>query len=192
MMEASHLSSISRRVASGVDFLVGMTEAGGAFFIGAGELVLAGAEAFEGAAGELLLVVAGLGSSGAGVLSVGTDTLGSVAEEDEASGATASGFGAGASASSWARAHGAAVKTQAVRTRIVIFIGKVRCELVSPSRRRLAAQQACELERTYFVASFPVKAVLARAHASPWLPGGLDCLENSPQNLLALLVLLAT
>ena len=89
-------------VASGVDFLVGMTAAGGAaLVVSALELVLAGDEVFVGPAGELLLVAAGeLFFSGSGDFSVVTDTLGSFAEEDDVSGAAASGVGAGVSVSS--------------------------------------------------------------------------------------------
>ncbi|PYJ09921.1 MAG: hypothetical protein DMF06_08240 [Verrucomicrobia bacterium] len=78
-----------------------MTEAGGsALVLGAGELVLAGEEDFGEAAAELLLVGAGaLRSSGAGDDSVVTETLGSVAREDEVSEAGAS-SGAGVLASS--------------------------------------------------------------------------------------------
>ena len=100
-MEASHLFSMSLRVASGVDFLVGMTAAEGALVVDAVELTLAGEEAFAGPAGELLLVAAGeLLFSGAGDFSVVTDTLGSDAGEDDVSGAAASGGGAGVSVSS--------------------------------------------------------------------------------------------
>ena len=97
MMEASHLFSISLRVASGVDFLVGMTEAGDGWDLGAGELVLAGEEAFGEEAGELLLVAEGeLRVSVAGEGSVVTDTLGSVSLAD-VSGAVVSGCGDGVS-----------------------------------------------------------------------------------------------
>src|SRR5436190_19355572 len=101
MTEASHLFSVARRLAAGVEFLVGMTGAGGsALVLGAGELVLAGEEDFGEAAAELLLVGAGaLRSSGAGDDSVVTETLGSVAREDEVSEAGAS-SGAGVLASS--------------------------------------------------------------------------------------------
>ena len=102
-MEASHLSSMSLRVASGVDFFVGMTAAVELLFA-AGELLLVAAgELLLVAAGELLLVAAGellFSGAGAGDLSVVTDTLGSVAGDSDVSGAAASGAGAGVAASS--------------------------------------------------------------------------------------------
>jgi hypothetical protein len=101
MIEASHLSSISLKVASGVDFFVGMTAALGAGLVDAGLEVLFADEAdFDAAAGELLLVAAGeLLFSAAGDFSGDTDTLGSPAGDDACSGAV-SGVGAGAVSSS--------------------------------------------------------------------------------------------
>lgn len=99
-MEASHLSSMSLRVASGVDFFVGMTAAVELLFA-TGELLLVAAGELLFAAGELLLVAAGeLLFSGAGDFSVVTDTLGSMAGDSDFSGAVASGAGAGVVASS--------------------------------------------------------------------------------------------
>ena len=96
MNEASHLSSISRSVASGVDFFVGMT----ADVFGAGLVAADGADfgATTGlfAAGELLLSAAG---DDAG-FSVETDTLGLAAGDSDVSGAEVSGVGAGVEASS--------------------------------------------------------------------------------------------
>lgn len=93
---------MSLKVASGVDFFVGMTAAAGADFVDAGlEVLFADEEAFEGAAGEVLLVAAGeLLFSAAGDFSVVTDTLGSLAGDDDCSGAAASGVGAGVVSSS--------------------------------------------------------------------------------------------
>jgi hypothetical protein len=124
MIEASHLSSMSLKVASGVDFFVGITAAAGAGFVAAAlEVLFAGEEAFGEAAGEVLLVAAGmLLFSAAGDLSVVTDTLGSVAGVDACSGAAASGVGAGVVSSSCANARGAVARTNAVRARMVIFI----------------------------------------------------------------------
>ena len=94
MIEASHLSSISLKVASGVDFFVGMTAALGADLVDAGlEVLFADEVAFEVAAGELLF-------SAAGDFSGETDTLGSLAGDDACSGAAASGVGAGVVSSS--------------------------------------------------------------------------------------------
>ena len=100
MIEASHLSSISLKVASGVDFLVGMTAVDGADLVeGALEVLFAG-EVLLVAAGELLFSALGeLLFSAAGDFSVVTDTLGSLAGDDACSGA-ASGVGAGAVSSS--------------------------------------------------------------------------------------------
>ena len=155
MMEASHLFSISRKVASGVDFLVGITAVDGAFVVAAaGELAFAGAVDFTDAAGELLLLAAGeLLFTGSGVFSVVTDTLGSFAEEEEVSGAAASGVGAGVSVSSWAKASGAAAKTNAVRARMVNFIGMflfgmglLGHQVDFPSARTLSARQTVRVE----------------------------------------------
>jgi hypothetical protein len=88
MNEASHLSSMSLRVASTVDFFAGMTAAVAGFVDAAVELVFAGEEAFDGAAGELLF--AGAGDDD---FSVVTDTLGSVAADSDFSGAVVSGGG---------------------------------------------------------------------------------------------------
>jgi hypothetical protein len=85
MIEASHLSSMSLKVASGVDFFVGMTAVAGAGLVEAAALeVLFGDE--EGL-GEVLLVAAGKVVSAAGDFSVVTDTLGSLAGVDAGSGA---------------------------------------------------------------------------------------------------------
>lgn len=102
MIEASHLSSISLKVASGVDFFVGMTAGLGADLVDAGlEVLFADEVAFEVAAGEALLVAAGeLLFSAAGDFSGETDTLGSLAGDDAGSGAAASGVGAGVVSSS--------------------------------------------------------------------------------------------
>lgn len=128
-MEASHLFSMSLSVASGVDFLVGITaEVGADLVVGAGEVVFAADEGFEDLAGELLVSAAGeLRFSGAGDLSVVTETLGSVVGGGDCSGgvisgAAASGVDAGVSVSSWAQAKGAVATTNAVRARMVIFI----------------------------------------------------------------------
>lgn len=94
MNEASHLSSMSFKVASTVDFLVGMTVAGGAGFFDA-SVVFAGEEAFVGPAGELLFSAAGEAD-----FSVVTDTLVSLAGDSDFSGAVASDVGAGAGVSS--------------------------------------------------------------------------------------------
>jgi len=88
---------MSRNVASGVDFFVGMTaDVFGADFVAAGE------EDFCGASGELLFFAAGelLFSAAGADFSVETDTLGLVAGDSDVSGAAASGVGAGVEASS--------------------------------------------------------------------------------------------
>jgi hypothetical protein len=85
---------MSFKVASTVDFFVGMTAAGGADFVDA-VVVFAGEEAFVGPAGELLFSAAGDAD-----FSVATDTLGSVAGDGDFSGAVASGVGAGVAVSS--------------------------------------------------------------------------------------------
>ncbi len=79
MMDASHLFSISLKVASGVDFLTGMTAADGSgFFDVALEVSFAVEEAFGEAAGVLLAAAADeVLFSAAGDFSVVTDTLGS-------------------------------------------------------------------------------------------------------------------
>jgi hypothetical protein len=101
MIEASHLSSMSLKVASGVDFFVGMTATLGADLVDAGlEVLFADELAFEVAAGELLLVAAGeLLFSASGDFSVVTDTLGSLAGVGACSGAV-SGAGGGVVSSS--------------------------------------------------------------------------------------------
>ena len=81
--------SMSRSVASGVDFFVGMT----ADVFGA-DFVVAGESDFFDASGELLLSAAGAD------FSVETDTLGLVAGGSDVSDAGASGVGAGVEASS--------------------------------------------------------------------------------------------
>jgi hypothetical protein len=96
MNEASHLSSMSLSVASGVDFFVGMTaDVFGTDFVAAGEAAFVGTTGLF-AAGELLLSAAG---DDAG-FSVDTDTLGLAAGDSDVSGAGASGAGAGVEASS--------------------------------------------------------------------------------------------
>ena len=112
MTDASHLSSISRMVASGVDFFTGMTAAGdGDFVDGSVGLLFADGEDDLVASGEALTV-----GDGDADLSVVTETLGSEA--------VASGLGAGVGLNSvsWARANGAAATTSAVTARILIFI----------------------------------------------------------------------
>jgi hypothetical protein len=94
MNEASHLSSTSFKVASTVDFLVGITAAGGVVFFDR-SVVFAGEEAFAGPAGELLFFAAGDAD-----FSVVTDTLVSVAGDSDFSGAVASDVGAGFGVSS--------------------------------------------------------------------------------------------
>jgi hypothetical protein len=91
MTDASHLSSISLIVASGVDFFVGITAAGLA--LGA-LLVAAGDEAFV-AAGELSVLAAG-----EAVFSVVTETLGSCVVVSVFSETVASGEAAGVEVSS--------------------------------------------------------------------------------------------
>lgn len=76
---------MSFNVASTVDFFVGMTAVGGADFVDAA-VVFAGEEAFVGPVGELLF-------SAAADFSVVTDTVGSVADDGDFSGAVASGAG---------------------------------------------------------------------------------------------------
>jgi hypothetical protein len=88
---------MSRSVASGVDFFVGMT----ADVFGA-DFVVAGESDFFGASDELLFFGAGvllLSAAGAD-FSVETDTLGLVAAGSDVSDAGASGVGAGVEASS--------------------------------------------------------------------------------------------
>lgn len=88
---------MSRNVASGVDFFVGMTaDVFGADFVSAGE------EDFFGASGELLFFAAGelLFSAAGADFSVETDTLGLVAGGSDVSDAGASGVGAGVEVSS--------------------------------------------------------------------------------------------
>jgi hypothetical protein len=85
---------MSRKVASGVDFLVGMTaEVFGADFVAAGESDFFGAsdELVFFAAGVLLLLAAGAD------FSVETETLGLVAGDSDVSVAGASGAGVEAS-----------------------------------------------------------------------------------------------
>jgi hypothetical protein len=108
------LSSISRIVASGVDFFVGITAAGDELALGVAlglVLLTAGDEDLLGE-GE----VSDLG--GGGVLSVVTDTLGSSAFSE----VVASGEAAGDGLSSWARANGVAAAKRAVMATSVIFI----------------------------------------------------------------------
>ena len=95
--EASHLSSMSRSVASGVDFFVGMT----ADVFAAG-FVVAGESDFFGASGELLFLAEGelLVSAAGADFSVETETLGLEAGDSVVSAAGASGVGAGVEASS--------------------------------------------------------------------------------------------
>jgi hypothetical protein len=101
-------------VASGVDFLVGITAAGDELVLGVAlGLVLV-------AAGEEDLVGEGDASdfgAGVAVASVVTETLGSCFSE-----AVASGEAAGDGLSSWARANGVARAKSAVMATIVIFI----------------------------------------------------------------------
>src|ERR1041384_1227542 len=114
MTEASHLSSISRSIASALPFLTGATSEGVELLVGL---------AF-GSGEEDLVALGEREGFGAGVdFSVVTETLGSeldfsVVLEVEASGDAA---GAGDS-SSWARAKGAPAITIAARARMVRFI----------------------------------------------------------------------
>ena len=107
------MSSISRIVASGVDFLAGITAEGD-------ELVL-------GVALGLLFVAAGeedlLGDGELSDFGVG-ETVFSVVTETLVSGAVASGdaAGDGLDVSSWAKANGVAAAKRAVTAMIVIFI----------------------------------------------------------------------
>jgi hypothetical protein len=92
-MEASHLFSMSLSVSSALIFFIGATGAGEDVVFVDVEVELlfaAGEEAFVGAAGELLLLGAGVAD-----FSVVTDTLGSVAGDSDFSGGVASGVAAG-------------------------------------------------------------------------------------------------
>ena len=100
-------------VASGVDFLTGMTADGDELLVGL--LFGSGEEGFV-AAGEL----AGLGA-GVADFSVVTETLGSVVSVFREADASGEASGAGLE-SSWAKANGAAARTTAARVRIVNFI----------------------------------------------------------------------
>jgi hypothetical protein len=91
MNEASHLSSMSFNVASGVDFFVGMTAADGADFFDT-SVVFEGDEDFVDSAGELLFLAAGDAAFSGEI-----DTLGSVAGDSVFSDAVDSGDGAGVS-----------------------------------------------------------------------------------------------
>src|SRR5687767_7131775 len=133
-MEACHLSSMSRMVASWVDFLAGMAAAGEALGAGValGLLLAAGGDESLVAAGEL----AGFGL-GEASFSVLIDTLGSadsVFSETVISGDTS---GAGVAVSSWASANGTAAAISRVMARMVFFIGFVLCGVLaaeSPER----------------------------------------------------------
>jgi hypothetical protein len=84
-------------------------------------LFAADGEALGVAAGELLLVGAGVAD-----FSVATDTVGSVGLDSGLAGADTSGVATGAGlVSSCAQATGAAVTNNAVRARIAGFIGKL-------------------------------------------------------------------
>src|ERR1041384_8040134 len=107
--DASHLSSMSRIVASGVPFLLGITAAAEAVVDGASLAVLL-ADGDEDFFGEADASTLGLGDA---VFSVATDTVVSEAE--------ASGDAAGDGLSSWATANRAPANS-VVRARTVIFI----------------------------------------------------------------------
>jgi hypothetical protein len=108
--DASHLSSISRIVASGVDFFSGITAAGDELGLGVALGLLLVAAGDEDLLGEGEVPDLGAGE----VFSVVTETLGSEA--------VASGEAAGDGLSSWARASGVAAVKRAVMATSMIFI----------------------------------------------------------------------
>jgi len=103
---------MSRIVASGVDFLLGITAADEGLVVGdsLGLLLAAGDEDFVGEGDAV-----GFGEGGA-VFSVVTETVGS------SDALFSAGDAAGEGLFSWANANGAAAAKSAVRARTVIFI----------------------------------------------------------------------
>jgi len=108
------LSSISLRVASGVDFFVGITATGDVLVLGVALGLVLVAAGEEDLLGDAVAAVFGAGEA---VFSVVTETLGSWF-----SAAVASGEAAGDAVSSWARARDVAAAKSAVIATIVIFI----------------------------------------------------------------------
>ena len=156
MTDASHLSSISRMVASGVDFFTGMDAAGDELLAGLG-LLLGSGEEDLGAAGELTDFGAGVAD-----FSVVTETLGSEGEVSVFSEADASGDAAGVD-SSWARANGAPAITTAVMARRANFICFVLlCGFGQRARVKADGCIAWE-DEPYWATRCSVKAHLAAA-----------------------------
>src|SRR5215212_937564 len=113
--EASHLSSISRIVASTLDFLTGAISAGVELL--AGLLFGSGEEDLVAAA-----VLAGLGARVADFFSVEIETLGSEVDFSVFLDTDASGDAGGVDSSSWARAKGAPAIRIAARAMMVDFM----------------------------------------------------------------------
>jgi hypothetical protein len=103
---------MSRIVASGVDFFVGITAVEDVLGVALGLVLLAAGD--EDWVGEGEVAALGVGE----VFSVVTDTLGSSAFSE----AVASGEAAGEGLSSWARANGVAAAKRAIMATSVIFI----------------------------------------------------------------------
>jgi hypothetical protein len=106
---------MSRIVASGVDFFVGMTAAEVELALGVALGVVFAAAGDEDLLGEGEAAALGVGET---VFSVVTETLGSLDFWE----AVASGEAAGEAVSSWARANGVAVTKSAAKRAIMSFI----------------------------------------------------------------------